>query len=83
MEQALLQRQLSHNRRTITKLLDTQQVLRRTEKKLFRKSHITDPKTYQYFVRLNVVRDSLRKISTRLQLLAELQIILKKAIRGN
>lgn len=83
MQQSILQRQLSHNRTTITLLHEQQNFLHKLEKKLFRKSDVNNPNTYPAFARLNVVRNTLRKNAERLQNLAELQIILKQAIRGN
>jgi hypothetical protein len=81
MKQAALQSQLAHNRHTITNLLENRIILRAAERVLFKLSDKDDKNTARIFKKLNAIRDEIRVNDRRLANLAELQIVIKRAIR--
>lgn len=81
MNVASLQSQLAYNRQTITFLQEQKIVLKAAERVLFRLSDKEDKNTRRMFLKLNQIRDEMRYNNARLKNLAELQIVLKRAIR--
>lgn len=81
MNVASLQSQLAYNRQTITFLQEQKIVLKAAERVLFRLSDKENKNTHRMFLKLNQIRDEMRYNNARLKNLAELQIVLKRAIR--